>query len=273
MERNISRFIKVYPWYVGFTSDLLFYIAIDTLFLTLVKHFSPAEIVSLASVSQLACIALQFPLLFVIRKIGNTASMRVGAILLLLSAIFITFGQVYFLVLIGRILHDASIIFKSASIVALENNLETVDRRDEFIRVRTSGNTVYSIITMLISFVVSYMFNLNNYLPMLCCIAACAVGVALSMMMRDFSDYNKIPHERRSRERVKVRYGGLIIITVIAYSVFYLIVTNGQSEGKLFIQQNLLESFDVEATALIIGAVVCVSRIVRVLSNIVFARL
>ena len=48
---------------------------------------------------------------------------------------------------------------------------------------------------------------------------------------------------------------------------------NGQNEGKLFIQQNVLLDFDVEQTALIIGAIICVSRIVRVISNIAFEKL
>ena len=77
--------LKVFPWYSGFTGDLLFYIAIDTLFLTIVKNFTAAQIVSLTSLSQLFCIALQFPILFVIKKIGNTASIRTGAFFLLAS--------------------------------------------------------------------------------------------------------------------------------------------------------------------------------------------
>jgi hypothetical protein len=55
--------------------------------------------------------------------------------------------------------------------------------------------------------------------------------------------------------------------------LFYSIVTNGQNEGKLFIQQQILLDYDVERTALIIGAIICVSRIIRVISNIVFAKL
>lgn len=43
--------------------------------------------------------------------------------------------------------------------------------------------------------------------------------------------------------------------------------------SKLFIQQETLLRFDAEKTALIIGAVVTGSRVVRVLSNLVFAKL
>ena len=273
MEKKINRFTKLYPWYVGFTGDLLFYIAIDTLFLTIVKNFSPAQIVSITSFSQFACIALQFPILFVIKRIGNTASTRTGALFLLLSAVLITFGKSYYLVLLGRVFHDVAAIFRSASTVALENNLELAGRRREFVRVRTSGNTVYSVITMLISFVASYMFNLNHYLPMMGCITTCAIGFVLSLFMKDHSDYNKIAYGKKTDGKVKVHYSPFIIMAIVVYAMFYPIVSTGQTEGKLFIQQQVLLDFNVDNTALIIGAIVCVSRIIRVFSNLVFAKL
>lgn len=273
MDKGINRFLKIFPWYSGFTGDLLFYIAVDTLFLTVVKNFSPAEIVSITSLSQLICIALQFPVLFVIKKIGNTASVRSGALFLLLSAVFIAFGKSYALVLLGRIFHDVAAIFKSASIVALENNLDLLDRRGDFVHYRTSANTVYAVITMLISFVASYMFNLNHYLPMIGCITTCALGFVLSLFMKDCSDYNKIEYKGKSGTKVKIHYNKLIIIAIVLYALFYSIVTNGQNEGKLFIQQTVLLDFNVESTSLIIGAIICVSRIIRVISNVVFEKL
>ena len=275
MDKSINRFLKIFPWQYGLTGDLLFYIAIDTLFLTMVKNFSPAEIVSITSLSQLVCIALQFPVLFTMRRIGNTASVRVGSFLLLLSAIAITFGKSYYIVLIGRILHDVAAIYKSASVVALENNLDLVDRKADFVRYRTSANTVYAVITLLISFVASYMFNLNNYLPMIGCITTCAAGFVLSLLMKDSSGYNRVVHKKKADrgENVGFRNSKIIVIGVLLYSLFYSIVTNGQNEGKLFIQQNVLLDFNAEDTALIIGAIICFSRLIRVISNVAFERL
>lgn len=273
MNKSINRFIKVFPWYSGLTADLLFYIAIDTLFLTIVKNFSAAQIVSLVSFAQFACIALQFPALFIIKRIGNTASTRVGAICLLLSALLTTIGKSYYLILIARVFHDISAVFKTASYVALENNLDLIDKRDEFVRVRASANTVYSVITMLISFVASYMFNLNHYLPMIGCITTCALGVILSFLMKDCSAYNKITYKKENKEKVKVKYTKFIIMAIVVYSLYYPIVNNGQSDGKLFIQQQVLLDFNIENTALIIGAIVCASRIIRVLSNVAFAKI
>ena len=273
MEKKISRFFKLYPWYYGFNGDLLFYIAIDTLFLTLVKNFSAAQIVSLSSISQFICIALQFPLLFIIKRIGNTASARVGSTCLLLSAVFITVCKNYYLVLLGRVFHDVAGIFFNASVVTLENNLELADRRGDFVKIRTNGNTVYAVVTLLISFVASYLFNLHPYVPMVGCISCCTVGLVLSFFMKDYSAFNRITTKGPKREKVKFRYGWLIILAVVIYALFYPLVNEGQSIGKLYIQQELLARITQEDTALIIGVVVCISRLIRVLSNIVFARL
>lgn len=273
MENKIDRAIRVYPWYAGLTADLLFYVAIDTLFLTVVKNFTDVQIVSLISLSQVICIGLQFPVLFVIQRIGNTNSTRLGAFFMLLSSILITFGKTYGLVLLGRVLHDTAVIFHTASVVTLENNLELVHRRDEFVKIRTTADTIYSVITMLISFIASLMFNLNHYLPMIGCIIACVIGFLLSLFLKDYSDYNQITMRKEPEGNNKIHYSGLAIMSLLVYGLFYPIVSSGQSDGKLFIQQQILLDFDVEQTALVIGAVVCVSRVVRVFSNVLFAKL
>ena len=273
MERKVNRFIKLYPWCHSMLADLLFYIAVDTLFLTVVKSFSAAQIVSITSLAQFICIAFQFPILFIIRRVGNNCAMRVRGFFMLLSALFITFGGNFYLVLLGRVFRDIGIIFGSAAVVALENNLDLVDKRRDFVRIRTAGNTIYSIITMLISFVASFMFNLNHYLPMFGCIAACAVGFILSFFMEDCSGYNRITYKTPKGEKVKIHYGKFIVTAIVTYAVFYVAINTGQAEGKLFIQQQILADFSVEDTAIILGAVICVSRIIRVFSNILFAKL
>ncbi|MBR4289214.1 MAG: hypothetical protein IKT52_01055 [Oscillospiraceae bacterium] len=273
MEKKIDRAVRIYPWYAGLEGDLLFYIAVDTLFLTVVKNFTDVQIVSLNALSQIICIALQFPVLFVIRRVGNTNSVRLGALFMLLSSILITIGKTYSVVLLGRICHDVAAIFYTASVVMLKNNLELAGRRSDFVKLRAKGNTVYSAITMVIAFVASLMFNLNHYLPMIGCITTCATGFLLSFFMKDFSGSNKLALKNEKGGKNRFRYSGLVIMTLAVYGLFYPIVNSGQSDGKLFIQQHLLQNFNVEDTALVIGAVICVSRVVRVFSNILFARL
>ena len=247
--------------------------AIDTLFLTIVKKFNESQIVSLTTVSLIACIALQVLLLKIIKKIGNTNSVRLGSVLLLISSLLLTFGQNYIVIVLGKVIYEIAFTFQNMANVVLKNNLELQNRSNEYIKVKTKSNTIYATVTMIISFIASLMFNLNNYLPMFGCITFCLICFILSFYIVDYSNYNKIKEESKIKSKTKINYNKLIIILIISYGIFYPIVNSGQSNGKLFIQQELLLNFDVEKTALIIGAILCISRIVRVVSNIAFNKI
>lgn len=275
-EQNLIKFNKLFPWFAGLSGDLLFWAAIDTLFLTVVKNFNASQIVSLTSISLITCILLQIPLLNIIKKIGNTKSVRLGSLLLLISSILLTLGTDYIIVVIGKILYEVAFTFQNMINVVLKNNLELQNRENEYIKFRTNANTIYAIATMIISFVASFMFNINNYLPMIGCITFCFVCFVLSFNMIDYSNNNcinsKIYKENKDKLK-KINYSKIVLSIIISYGLFYPIVNSGQSNGKLFIQQELLKNFNVEKTALIIGGMLCISRIVRVISNISFNKI
>ena len=273
-QDGMKKFNKIFPLYAGLSSDLLFWVAIDTLFLTVVKKFNAAQIVSLTTVSLIACILLQVPLLKIIKKIGNTKSVRLGSLSLLISSILLTFGQNYLAIALGKIIYEIAFTFQNMANAILKNNLELQNKNNEYIKIKTKSNTVYAAVTMIISFIASLMFNFNNYLPMLCCIAFCLICFILSFYIIDFSNYDKIKTEEvKSKTSTKIRYNRLIILLIISYGLFYPIVNSGQSNGKLFIQQELLLNFNVEKTALIIGVILSISRIIRVISNITFNKI
>ena len=268
-QEKMAKFNRIFPWYAGLSDDLLFWAAIDTLFLTVVKDFNASQIVSLTTVSLITCIVLQVPLSKIIKKIGNTNSVRLGSMLLLVSSILLTFGKNYIDIVLGKVIYEIAFTFQNMVNAVLKNNLELQNRNNEYIKVKTKANTIYATATMIISFIASLMFNLNNYLPMLGCITFCLICFILSFYIVDYSKYNKIKEESQMKSKTKIKYNKLIIVLIISYGIFYPIVNSGQSNGKLFIQQELLTKFDVE----IIGAILCISRIVRVVSNIAFNKI
>lgn len=268
---KLKKFYKIFPYYSGLSSDLLFYVAIDTLFFMAVKKFSDFQIVFLTTIALSGCITLQPLIMKIIKKIGNTKSTRLGSFLLLMGSILITFGWNYGTVAFGRIIVAVAFTFINMSNVILENNLVLQNKNSEYIKIKSKANSVYAITTMLISFVASVMFNLNNYLPMICCILFCAMNLVLSFYIVDYSNYDKVKKEEK--KRYKISYSKLLLLIIFSYGLFYPIVNSGQENGKLFIQQELLLSFDIEKTALIIGGILCISRIIRVISNIAFDKI
>lgn len=273
-ENKLKRFNKIFPWYDGLSGDLLFWVAIDTLFLTVVKNFTASQIVSLTSISMIINILLQVPLLKIIHKIGNTKSVRLGSFLLLISSILLTFGKNYITIVIGKIFYEMAFTFQNMINAVLKNNLELQHKENEYIKYRTKANTIYAAVTMIISFVASIMFNINNYLPMIGCITFCVICFILSWYMVDYSKDNKNKLEKNKETgKGKIKYTKIIIFILLSYGLCYPMVNSGQSNGKLFIQQELLKLYDVEKTSLVIGAILCVSRIVRLLSNIKFDKI
>lgn len=270
---NISKFNKIFPWYNGLSSDLLFWVAIDTLFLTVVKKFNAAQIVSLTTLSMITCIILRVPLLKIIKKIGNTNSVKLGTLFLLISSILLTFGKNYISIVLGKIFYEMAFTFKNMANAILKNNLELQQKSEDYIKIQTKSNTIYAVVTMIISFVASILFNFNNYLPMILCILFCFICFILSFYIVDMSKYDKTAKKTEEKVKNKVKYNKIIIMLIISYGLFYPIVNSGQSNGKLFIQQELLLKFSVEKTSLIIGAILCVSRIVRVISNMAFNKI
>lgn len=154
-QEKIKKFNTIFPWYDGLSGDLLFWAAIDTLFLTVVKKFNASQIVSLTTVSLITCILLQVPLLKAIRKIGNTNSVKLGSVLLLISSILLTFGQNYVVVAFGKIIYEIAITFNNMANVVLKNNLELQNRNNEYIKIKTKSNTIYATVTMIILLCVS----------------------------------------------------------------------------------------------------------------------
>lgn len=272
-EEKIIKFNKIFPWYSGLSADLLFWVAIDTLFLTVVKKFTASQIVSLTTISLIICIVLQIPLLKVMKKIGNTNSVRLGSLLLLISSILLTFGPNYMVIALGKIIYEIALTLKNMANAILKNNLELQQRSDDYIKIKTKANTIYATVTMIISFIASLLFNLNHYLPMIGCIVFCFICFVFSFMIVDFSNYDKMKKETKHKTKKQIKYSRLIIVLLISYGLFYPIVNSGQSNGKLFIQQELLSYFNVEQTALIIGIILCISRIVRVVSNMAFHKI
>jgi hypothetical protein len=88
----------------------------------------------------------------------------------------------------------------------------------------------------------------------------------------DYTKYNRIS-AKEEKSAGKINYGGFVLLAIVVFGLFYPVVTSGQSEGKLFIQQHVNAALSNESTALIIGAIICISRIVRVVSNVFFVKL
>ena len=146
VDQRIKLSNKMYSLYDGLSKDLLFYIAIDTLFLTVVKGFTAFQISFLGVVPTLICIFMQPLIVKLVRCIGNVNSSRTGTFMLLISSILITFGGSFTVIAIGQLVYDVSFVLKNMESISLRNNLEYQDKAGLYMKIRGRSNTIYMLI-------------------------------------------------------------------------------------------------------------------------------
>ena len=270
IDKRIKRSNKIFPIFYGLSLDLIFFIAINTLFLTKVKGLTPSDINLLTTVGVL--VALIFYLLShkIIKKIGNLNSIKLGTILIFISAILFTISKQLIFFVIAEILYEVSFVFKCVDTVVLNNNLIYEKRENEFIKIKSKATTIYSIATLIATAVGGVLFNINPYLPMIICIFICLCNT----IMANFLYEAEINNEKTIiKKKNKFKISKIAIITTIVYGLLYGTVAVCQTNDKIFLQYRLQNFLTDKNVALTVSFVLFLSRFSRLLSNISFNKI
>lgn len=276
MDKKIKLINKIYPWYSGLSNDLIFYIAINTIWLAVVKCFSPSQITFLFTISSLFVILFQVPFLLIIRKIGNTASIRVGMLLLFIASIILTFSNNYLIFCIASILVEVAFIFKMMDGILLKNNLEYQNKSDEYIKVRSKSNFIYSVSTAIITLFVGLLFKVHQYLPMILGIIICLICFVFSCIIFDIDEKNsnvRLVCFNDSILKFIPNSLKLFFLIFIFYGLVFGIIVVGQQNAKLLIQQYLFNFFDMEKVVSYVGFIVFISRFIRIITNYFYPKI
>ena len=270
IEKKIRRSNRIFPIFYGLSLDLIFFIAINTLFLTEVKGLTASEINLTTTVGVL--VALVFYLLShkIIKRIGNINSIKLGTFLILIAAILFTVSNNLILFALAEILYEVSFVFKCVDTVVLNNNLIYEKKDNEFIKIKSKATTIYSFATLFATAVGGFLFNINPYLPMIICIIICLNNFILAHFIYEVDiDNEKI----EDKKKVKFNISKIVFLTMVVYGLLYGTVVVCQTNDKLFLQSRLQEFLSVNNVALIMSFVLFLSRISRLLSNIIFSRI
>ena len=274
MENSIDKRIKIsnkiFPIFYGLSSDLIFFIEINTLFLTSVKGLTSYEINFITTIGVL--VSLLFYLLShkIINKIGNLYSIRIGTFLSLISAILFTFSTDLIFFVLAEIFYDVGFCFKCVDQVVLNNNLVYLNRENEFIKIKTKATTIYSIVTMITTLIVGLLFNLSPYLPMFICILICFNNLIMAHFIYEVNlDNKKIKLKRKN----KFTFNKIMIITIVVYGLIYGTLVVCQTNDKLFIQYELQNFLKANIVTLSMSIILFLSRVSRLIINIVFGKI
>ena len=267
MKKRIKTFLKIYPWYYSISCWLLFFDIINTIYLTTVKGLSAAEFSLLLAISLTVSILLHIPFLHIIKKWGNTFSLRFGNFLFIISAIMLTFCNSFWGLTIGKTLYEVSFIFKEMLIVELRRNLIYIHKEDDFIQYSNDATMKYTIIAL---------FNIHSYIPMYLAIVSTLICFYLSFYLFDVSEERALTDFSNISKKVfshKKKITILFIFILIAYGLGMGIIDIGQNQAKLFVQYELEDGLGLKITALVFGSVVALSNIPAIFSNMIFPKI
>ncbi len=262
---------KILPYFIGISDDLMFFIAIETLFFTVVKGLSASQITFLTTVTNISYLVMQIPALKIIQKIGNVRAIRLGTIMFLCSSLLITFGNHYIAIMVGFMLYQPAFIFKKMEQVVLKNNLAYLNKQDEYFKIANKAHIIYAVITMIIALIAGGIFAINHYLPMYFCIGICVINVLLTFCIFDVGETTQVIKENQKKEKTKL--SNIIIMIFLSFGLLFPIISIGQSNSTLFIQYNLQKYFEIGTTATYLSLIIVTSRMARILGNIVFKKL
>ena len=263
---NLSN--KLYPVFYGLSADLIFFIAINTLFLTEVKGLSSSNINFITTIGMLTAIFFYLFSHKIIKKIGNLSSIKLGTLLILISTLLFTFSTNLLFFALAEILYEISFVFKSMDTIVLNNNLIYENKENDFVKIKSKATTIYSITTLIASLFAGILFNINPYIPMIICILICLNNFIMSHYIYEIKSNTK-----EENKRIKFKFNRTILATIIIYGLLYGTVVVCQTNDKLFMQYKLEEFLEVNNIAIIISIVLFLSRISRLLSNLFFVKI
>ena len=269
IDRRIKLSNKIYPYLSGLSSDLLFLAAINTIFLTTVKMLSASQISLLSAISILITIISQGLVLKIIKKIGNIKSVRLGLLMLFIGAILITFGSSFITIVIGEIFYNVASLFKGMDNIILRRNLKYQNNESDFIRIQNKSSLVYAISTMICSFIAGYIFNINNYLPMIICIIICFFNLLFSGFLYE----SPTVEENKKEEKKQFKWTKILFMIVLTFGLLYGTLETAQNNGKIFIQYFMQNYESIEKTAIYLTVIIAFSRVARVLSDLSFNKI
>jgi len=276
MNKRLERISKIFPWYWAFSDDLLFFIAITTIWLTQVKGFTEQQFILLVTIASIFTILFQIPLIKVIKKIGNTKSTRIGMFFLLIHMIILTFAQDYIFFIIAYMLAQVGWIFKQMDVILLKNNLEYQNKdEDKFINIISKGNVIYSVITAITALTIGLLFSVHQYLPMMLAILNMLLCFIFTFYLIDIEDTKEYKSEEESKPRYNKLPKPLLLafVTLVTYGIFTALTVFGSQSGQLLAQNELVVNFTLNQAALYMGVLLFIARILRLLSNAIYPKI
>ena len=273
MEQSKIHKLKIAAFiFKGTSDDLFFWVLIDTLFLTVVKKFTVAE------VSLVFTVSFWVALLFKRFTYESIKRMRVGkslifsAVLFLAAAVLITVGPTLPVVIVGQCLYEIAPDFYDVSAILFRDICSRDKKGRDYMQSSALASTMYSVITLLTALLVDPLMTVNPYLPMILCILARVFSLVLAIYIHArVKNVRGLAQGRRAMLKGKF-VGRSTVYFLFMAAVFGAFCTLSISYLKLLLQDNLAVVYDEASVVLVFSYCIIATRVVKILGNLMVGR-
>ncbi len=186
----MNRNEKIYPIYRMFGYDYLFYLVIIFLFFTITKGISVGQIMYLSAFSAIFVAIFQVPTNYIVEKIGLKKSMVFGNLFWIVHMIMIMVGTNFIVFVIAEAICAFGTCLKSLSETQiLYASLKKTNNRKSFAKIEGKGVSWYYYFEAISAIFVGSLFQINNYLPIICTLAFGVIAFVTSLAFDDIEDY------------------------------------------------------------------------------------
>ena len=185
--------MKLYPNYIMFGYDLLFFYGIKVMYLSEVKSMTNAQILLSSSLFAVFTILIQFPASVLVSRVGKRNTIIFGNIINIFSVLSFMLLNSFWGLVLAQLFSAIAMSCKSLS----EANLLTISIPESqksaeiFTSIDKRAYSRYCILSAISTIIAGLLFNVNGYLPMFCCLICTIIATLLSFNFGELENVKK----------------------------------------------------------------------------------
>lgn len=229
--------MKIYSLYRAISCDLVFYYAIEFLFLTQVKHISSSDIVLSGAFYAIFMIILQIPASIIIDKVGTRRCTILANVFNTLFVILIMCCNNLGTLIFAQFISSLCFSLKDISDPALiKYSIPKTEKQGEiFSKLEGKGAKDYYLLNAITYIGAGFLYVINPYIPIIGCLCFTLLAIFISLGFQDIEEEKKEKQTTKEYRKdlwqaIKFiaksqRLRSLFLYSGIAWGVFCLIST------------------------------------------------
>ena len=184
--------MRLYPFYIIFGYDMLFYYGIKVLYFSQVKNISDASIVFLSTIFALTSIIFLIVSTVINNKVGNKKTLIIGDAINIISIGIFILGKGLSQIMIAQILSAVAFSMKNISFAPLLNeSIPKSDKKAEiFSRIDGKAYFGFCVFSAIATITAGFLYDINPYIPMYLCLACAVISELIAINFKEIENKN-----------------------------------------------------------------------------------